>query len=70
MALDVTRLAMRIKTAFVAAGALDNEKTMGLSLGIAQAVVDELGQADVLPDGSPTPMKVGSAFVTGTGRIA
>lgn len=70
MAIDVNRLALKIKTAFVAAGALDNPVTMGLSLGIAQGVVDELGQADVLPDGSPIAMKVGGAPVTGTGRLA
>ena len=42
MALDPTRMAMPIKVALVAAGAIDGPATQALALGIATAVVAEL----------------------------
>lgn len=66
MSLDATRLAGTIKSAMVAAGAIDNAATAAFSLGLAQAIVNEIkDHATVVPTALASP----SGAVTGTGSV-
>lgn len=72
MAVNVLRVAGGIKTALVAAGAIDGPATMALAMGIASAVLDELTEhAEVTPgippDGLAAP--TGGGPVVGSGKI-